>query len=122
MGTRITGMALVGAGWATTLAAVLAGRHLGRGAAVQIAFAVTMLAYAMGETLLRPAGAPGRSNTFGTVALVSGFTIGVFAGGATLGADWGTSLLTIFAVVCAFASITIQRLGRRPAPAAIDRK
>ncbi len=125
---RVTGVALVAAGWAATFAAVIAGHHLGRGAAVQIIFAATMITWAMGETLLSP-GVPviiderarpgaGRYNRLGTVALVTGCLLGPSAGGAALGADWATSLLSSLAVACAVASIAAHRLGRQLVPGA----
>jgi len=126
---RITGLALAAAGWAATLAAVIVGSHLGRGAAVQIAFAATMITCAMGETLLSPAlpviiddraqpGAAGRYKRLGTLAFVTGCLLGPPVGGAALGADWRTSLLTTLAVACAVAGIAAHRLGRQLAPGA----
>ena len=126
--SRVAGVALVAAGWAATFAAIIAGRHLGHGAAVQIIFAATVIIWAMGETLLSPAApviiddqAPpgaGRHNRLGTVALVTGCLLGPSAGGAALGADWATSLLTSLAVACVVASIAAHRLGRPLAPGA----
>ena len=120
---RVTGLALAAAGWAAILAAVIAGRHLDRGAVVQIAFAITMVIVATGETLLSSAGpvitddralrgAAVRSNGLGTVALVTACLLGPSAGGAALGAGWGTSVLTALAVACALASLAAHRLGR----------
>ena len=125
---RVTGVGLVAAGWAATFAAVIAGHHLDRGAAVQIIFAATMITWAMGETLLCPAvpviideRAPpgaGRYSRLGTVALVAGCLLGPSAGGAALGADWATSLLSSLAGACAVASIAAHRLGRQLVPGA----
>ncbi len=121
---RVTGAVLAAAGWAATLAAVIAGRHLGRGAAVQIIFAATMITFAMAETLLSPASpviiddrtrpaAAGRYNRLGTAALITGCMLGPPAGGTALGAGWATSLLTSLAVACALASIAVRRPGRQ---------
>jgi hypothetical protein len=126
---RVTGMALAAAGWAATFAAVIAGSHPGRGAAMQIVFAAVMITCAMGETLLSPAlpgsiddqappGAADRGKRLGTVAFVTGCLLGPPAGGAVLGADWGTSLLTALAVACAVASMAAHRLSRRQPPGA----
>jgi len=126
---RVTGVALAAAGWAATLAAVIAGSHLGRGAAVQIIFAATMSTWAMCETLLSPAlpgviddrvppGAAGRYKGLGTLAVVSGCILGPLVGRAALGAGWGTTLLTTVAAACAVASIAAGRLARQPSPGA----
>lgn len=120
---RVTGMALAAAGWGATLAAVIVGNHLGRGAAAQIIFAAIMITFAMGETLLSPAlpvitddravpGAAGRYKRLGTLAFVTVCMLGPLVGGAALGADWGTSLLTALAAACAVASIAAHRLGQ----------
>jgi hypothetical protein len=131
---RVTGVALVAAGWTATFTAVIAGRHLGRGAAVQIIFAATMVTWVMGETLLgkavpviineralsgeRALPGAGRYHKLGMVALVTGCLLGPLAAGAALGTDWATSLLTSLAVACAAASIAAHRLGRHLAPGA----
>jgi hypothetical protein len=126
---RVTALALAAAGWAATLAAVIADRHLGRGAVVQIVFAVTMITFATAEALLyaappviiedriSPARAA-RSKRLGIVALVTGCMLGPAAVGAALGADWGTSLLTTLAVACAIASIAgrLARAARAATP------
>jgi hypothetical protein len=120
---RITGVALVAAGWAASFAAVIVGRHLGRGAAVQTIFAATVITWAMSETKLgrarrvisdeRALPGVGRYHRLATVALVTGCLLGPWAGGAALGADPATSLLTSLAVACAVASIAAHRLGRQ---------
>jgi hypothetical protein len=121
---RVTGMALAAAGYAAILAAAIAGSgHLGRVAAAQIGFATSMIICATGEALLSPAcpvivddrslrGSPGRYQRLGTFAFVTGCMLGLLAGGAALGASWGTTLLSTLAGACAFASIAAQRLGR----------
>jgi hypothetical protein len=124
---RVTGLVLAAAGWAATLAAVVVGSHLGRGAAAQISFAAAMIVFALGETLLSPAlpvitydrakpGAAGRYHRLGTVALAPGCLLVSPVGGAALGAGWGTSLLTTLAVACAVVSVAAHRLGRQLAP------
>lgn len=125
---RVTSVALAAAGSAATFAAAAASSgHLGRGAAAQIGFAATMIIFAMGEALLSPAlsaiiddrappGAAGRHNRLGTSALVTGCLLVLPAGGAALGASWGTSLLTTLAVASALASMAVQRRGRPPLP------
>jgi hypothetical protein len=113
---RVTGVTLAAAGCAATWAAVIAGGHLGRGAAVQVLFAAAMIVCALGETLLAPAvpvisgdrarpGAAGHRNRPGSCAVVGGCLLGPAAGGAALGAGWATSLLTTLAVACALAGI-----------------
>jgi hypothetical protein len=121
---RVAGLALAAAGWAATLAAVIVGSHLSRGATAQIIFAAAMSTVALGEMLLGPAGPviiedraapgaagrPGRLGRLGTVAVVTGCLLAPLAGGAALGAGWGTSLLTTLAVACALASMAVRRL------------
>ena len=109
---RAVGAALAAAAWAATVAAALAGSHLGRGATAQIACAAIMATFAMGENLSPPAkpGAAGRYR-LGTLALTTGgmLTVAVVA----LGADWGTSVLTTLAVACAIASSAVRRPGKQ---------
>jgi hypothetical protein len=121
---RVISMALAAAGYAAIFAAAVAGSgRLGRVAAAQIGFAAIMIIFAMGEALLSPAcpviiddrsrpGAPSRCKRLGTFAFVAGCMLGLPAGGAALGASWGTTLLTTLAGACAFTSIAAQRLGR----------
>lgn len=89
---RVTGVALAAAGCAATWAAVSASGPLSRGAAVQVLFAATMIACALGEILLSPAvppvtgerarpGAAGRRNRLGTRALAAVCLLGPPAGG-----------------------------------------
>jgi hypothetical protein len=125
---RVISMALAAGGYAATFAAAAAGSgHLGRVAAAQIGIATSMTILAMGEGLRSPAcpvitddrslpGTPGRYRRLGTFAFVTGCMLGLPAGGAALGASWGTTLLTTLAGACAFASIAAQRLGRQLAP------
>ena len=127
---RVIGVALATAGLAATFAAETDGSgHPGSAAAAQIVFAATMVISALGEALLSPAlpviiddpaspGAAGRLKKLGTIALVTGCLLVLPAGGAALGADWRTSLLTTLAVASALASIAAQRLGRQLAPGA----
>lgn len=127
---RVTGVALVAAGYAATSAAVVASGPLSRAAAVQVLFAATMIVCTLSETLLSPAvpvitgdrvrhGAAGRARSrLGTRALAAGCLLGPAAGGAALGAGWCSSLLTTLAVACALAGIATQRPSgrRRPGP------
>jgi hypothetical protein len=120
---RATSVALAAAGLAATFAAeVNGGGHPGGVSAGQIVFAATMIISAFGESLLSPAlpviiddpvppSAAGRRKRFGTIALVAGCLLVLPAGGAALGADWRTSLLTTLAVASALASIAARRLG-----------
>ena len=122
---RVIGVALATAGLAATFAAETDGSgHPGSAAAAQIVFAATMIVSALGEALLSPAlpviiddpappGAASRHPRLGTIALVTGCLLVLPAGGAALGADWRTSLLTTLAVASALASIAAQRLRRR---------
>jgi hypothetical protein len=117
---RVTGVALAAVGFASTWAAVIASGHLSGGMAVQVLFAAAMIVCALGEILLAPAvpvitsdrarpGAAGRGNRPGNYAVVACCLLGPSAGGAALGAGWGTSLLTTLAVACAVAGIAAQR-------------
>jgi hypothetical protein len=118
---RVTGVALVAAGYAATSAAVVASGPLSRAAAVQVLFAATMIVCALSETLLSPAvpvvtgdrawhGGAGRARArLGTCALAVGCLLGPSAGGAALGAGWCSSLLTTLAVACALTGIATQR-------------
>jgi hypothetical protein len=126
---RVTGLTLVAAGWAATVAAVMVGSQLGRGAAALVIFAATMSTAALGQTLLSPArpviiddqapsGVSGRYHRPGTLALVTGCILGPLVGGAALGADWATTLLTTLAVTCAVVGIAARRLGRQLVPGA----
>jgi MFS family permease len=121
---RTVSAALAAAAGAATCAAVLADSHLGRGAAVQIALAVTMVVSAMGESLLSaalpssaddlaPPSVTGLHNGLGALAFIAGCMLGPAVSGAALGAGWDTSLLTTLAVACALASIAAHRLGPR---------
>ncbi len=117
---RVAGVALSAAGCAGIWAAVIAAGPLSRGAAVQVLFAAAMIIGALSESLLSPAvpvttgdrarpGAAGRRKRLITCALVAGCLLGPAAGGAVLGAGWGTSLLTALAVACALVGIAAQR-------------
>jgi len=63
-----------------------------------------------------PSGAARRRKRLGTFALAAGALLAPSAGGAALGAGWGTSLLTALAMAGAVASITATRPGRQAAP------
>ena len=108
---RAVGAALAAAAWAATVAAALAGSHLGRGATAQIACAAIMATFAMGENLFPPASPGAGRYRLGTLALTTGgmLTVAVVA----LGADWSTSVLTTLAVACAIASSAVSRLGKQ---------
>jgi hypothetical protein len=124
---RVISTGLAAAGYAATFAAAVAGSgHLGRVAAAQIGFATSMIICATAEALLPAAcpvivadrsrpGTQGRWKRLGTLAAVTACMLGLPAGGAALGASWGTTLLTTLAGACALASIAAQRLGRRQA-------
>jgi hypothetical protein len=112
------------AAWTATLAAVISGGQLGRGAAIQITLAASMATAALGETLLSRfwqtvvsgsgrRGSAGRYSRPGAVAFIA-VLVGSAAIGAALGVGWRTSLFTTLALVCAGASIAIHRLGQRP--------
>lgn len=121
----LTAAALAAAGYAATLAAVTASVPLSRAAAVQVLFAATMIVCALAETLHSPAApaigadpagpaAAARAKRLRTRALAAGCLLGPSAGGAALGAGWGTSLLTALAVACALAGIATQRASGSP--------
>ena len=121
---RVTSVALAAAGLAATFAAEIdRGGHRGGAAAAQIVFAATMIISAFGESLLSPAlpviidaqvppGAAGRHKRLGTIALVTSCLLLLPAGGAVLGADWRTSLLTTLAVASALAIRKTTSSGR----------
>jgi hypothetical protein len=125
---RIISVALAAVGWVAIFTAAIADSgHLGHVAAAQIGFSATTIIFAMGQALLSPAlpviiddrtqpAAAGCRKRPGTSAFAVGCLLALTAGGAALGADWRTSLLTTLAVACALASIEAQRPGRPPAP------
>ena len=115
------------AAWAATLAAVISGGQLGRGAAIQITLAASMATAALGETLLSRLwqtavsdpgrrGSDGRYNRAAAVAFIAVLLCSA-AGGAALGAGWRVTLFTTLALICAAASIAVHRMGQHP-PAA----
>jgi MFS family permease len=120
---RTTGAALAAAAWAASWAVVIAGGHLGGGAAAGIAFAAAMVIFALGECLisptlpaiindLAPPQAAGRYNGLGVLAFTTGFLLGPAAGGAALGAGWGTGLFAVLIIICVAAAASAIRLGR----------
>jgi hypothetical protein len=125
---RVISLALTAAGYAATFAAAIAGSgHLGRVAAAQIGIATCMIICATAEALLPAAGpvtaadrsrpgTAGRGKRLGSLAAVTACMLGLPAGGAALGASWGTTLLTTFAGACALATIAVQRLGSSGLP------
>jgi MFS family permease len=119
---RTTGAALAAAAWAAPWAVVIAGGHLGGGAAAEIAFAAAMVIFALGESLLSPTlpaiindlappEAAGRYNGLGALAFTTGFLIGPTSG-AALGAGWGTSLFAVMVLACVLAGVAALRLDR----------
>jgi MFS family permease len=126
---RTTGAALAAVAWAATWAVVIIGGHLGGGVAAVIAFAVAMVIFALGESLLSPtlpaiindlapAEAAGRYNGLGALAFTTGFLLGPAIGGAALGAGWGTGLFAALILGCLLACAGALWLGRRlPSPA-----
>jgi MFS family permease len=124
---RTTGVAMAATAWAVSWAVVIAGGHLGSGAAAETAFVVAMVIFALGETLfsptlpavindLAPPEAAGRYNGLGVLAFTTGFLVGPAAGGAALAA-WGGGLFVVLIVVCLGAAAAALRVGRRLAPA-----
>jgi MFS family permease len=124
---RTTGVALAATAWAASWAVVIAGGHLGSGAAAETAFVVAMVIFALGETLfsptlpavindLAPPEAAGRYNGLGVLAFTTGFLLGPVAGGAALAA-WGGGLFVAAIMVCLGAAAAALGLGRRLAPA-----
>ena len=121
---RTTGAALAAMAWAATWTVVIIGGHLGHGVAAETAFAVAMVIFALGETLLSPTlpaiindlappGAAGRYNGLGALAFTTGFLLGPAIGGAALGAGWGTGLFAVLVLCCILASVAALRLGRQ---------
>ena len=126
---RTTGMALAGMAWAACWAVVIAGGHLGGGAAAEAAFVTAMIIFAVGETLLSPTlpaiindlappEAAGRYNGLGTLAFTTGFLIGPVVGAAALGSGWGGGLFAAAALACLIAAVAALRLGRHLPPGA----
>jgi MFS family permease len=128
---RTTGAALAAIAWAVTWIVVLIGGHLGGGPAAIATFAVAMVIFALGETMLSPtlpaivndlapAGSQGRYNGLGVLAFTTGFLLGPAVGGAALGAGQGNGLFAVIAAVCILASLSALRLARH-LPAAANR-
>ncbi len=124
---RTTGVALAATAWAASWAVVIAGGHLGDGAAAEAAFVIAMVIFALGETLfsptlpaiindLAPPEAAGRYNGLGVLAFTTGFLVGPVAGGTALAA-WGGGLFAVLIVACLGAAAAALRLGRRLTPA-----
>jgi len=120
---RTTAVGLAGAAWAASWAVVIAGGHLGGGAAAETAFAAAMVIFALGECLLSPTlpaiindlappRAAGRYNGLGALAFTTGFLAGPIAGGAALGAGAGTALFAALILTCAAAAAFALRLAR----------
>lgn len=126
---RTTGAALAAIAWAASWAVVIAGGHLGRGAAAEAAFAAAMVIFAVGETLLSPTlpaiindlappEAAGRYNGLGVLAFTTGFLLGPAAGAAALGAGWGARLFIAMILACLIAAGAALRLDRHLPPSA----
>jgi hypothetical protein len=124
---RTTAVALAATAWAASWAVVIAGGHLGSGAAAEGAFVIAMVIFALGETLfsptlpaiindLAPPEAAGRYNGIAVLAFTTGFLLGPAGGSATLAA-WGGGLFLVLIVACLGAAAAALRLGRRLAPA-----
>jgi len=120
---RTTAVGLAGAAWAASWAVVIAGGHLGGGAAAETSFAAAMVIFALGECLLSPTlpaiindlappRAAGRYNGLGALAFTTGFLAGPATGGAALGAGQGTALFAALILTCAAAAVSALRLGR----------
>jgi len=116
---RTTAVALAAA-WAASWAMMTAAGHLGGGAAAVTAFAAAMVIFALGECLLSPTlpaiindlappGAAGRYTGLGALAVTTGFLAGP-AGGAALGAGFGTALFATLAAACAAAAAAARRM------------
>jgi MFS family permease len=110
--------------WAATWTVVITGGHLGNGVVAEITFAVAMVIFGLGETLLSPTlpaiindlappGAAGRYNGLGALAFTTGFLLGPAIGGAALGAGWGTGLFAVLVLCCILAGVAALRLGRQ---------
>jgi MFS family permease len=126
---RTTGVALAAAAWAASWAVVIAGGHLGGGAAAEIAFTAAAVIFALGECLLSPTlpaiindlappGAAGQYNGLGVLAFTTGFLLGPAGGGAVLGAGQGRGLFAILVLASAAAAVAALRLGRHLPPTA----
>jgi MFS family permease len=124
---RTTAVALAAIAWAASWAVVIAGGHLGSGAAAEGAFVIAMVIFALGETLfsptlpaiindLAPPEAAGRYNGVAVLAFTTGFLLGPVGGSAALAA-WGGGLFVVLIVACLGAAAAALRLGRRLAPA-----
>jgi len=113
-------VALAAVAWAATVAAVIAGGDLGRGAAIQIVLAASMATAALSEALLPLALSPARHaraagwRSWPSAVAVIAVLLGP-AAGAALGSSWRTTLFTTLALACAAASIVAYRLLPRGA-------
>jgi MFS family permease len=123
---RTTAVALAALGWAASWAVVIAGGHLGSGAAAEAAFVMAMVIFAIAETLfaptmpaiindIAPPEAAGRYNGVGVLAYTTGFLLGPVLGSAALGA-WGAGLFMALIAACLIAAVAALRLSRALPP------
>ena len=125
---RTTGLVLVCGFWATAWAVTLIAGGLGGGALAVAAFAMALVVFAVGETLLSPSLAPmvndlapddlrGRYNGVYTLAWTTGFAAGPAIAGVSFGAgadrEFFLGLIVVLALIGAGASL----LGRHLPPA-----
>jgi MFS family permease len=126
---RTSAVALAAMAWAVSWGVVIAGGHLGSGAAAEVAFVIAMVIFAVAETLfsptlpaiindLAPPEAAGRYNGLGVLAFTTGFLLGPVGGAAAL-ATWGAGLFVALIVICLGAAAAALRLGRQ-LPAAVN--
>lgn len=124
---RTAGIALASACWGLTWVVTLLGGKLGGGMTAVVVFAMAMVIFAVGETLLSPSLAPlvndlatdelrGRYNGLYTLAWTTGFAAGPVIAGAALGAGDGEALLVGLTIACALATLAAWRLGQHLTP------
>lgn len=128
---RTRGVMLVCALWAATWAVTLLAGTMGGGPAAVATFALAMVLFAIGETLLPPTVpamvndlAPdrlrGRYNGMYTLAWTTGFMVGPLLAGLALDAGVAPALFIGLIAACGAAALGALRLERR-LPAAINR-
>jgi MFS family permease len=115
--------------WAVTWIATLGAGSLGGGSAAALGFAVALVLFGVGETLLAPSLAPmvndiaperlrGHYNGAYTLAWTSGFIAGPLITGIAFAAGLASLLLVLLAALCGAAAIGARRLEPHLAPAA----
>jgi MFS family permease len=128
---RSTGMAFMFGFWAVAWAVTLVAGALGGGLWAILTFALAMVVFAVGETLLSPTlpaivndlapdALRGHYNGISVLAWTTGFMIGPVVAGFALSRGLGSAMFVGLIVLCGLGSVAAQRLGRR-LPTDVDR-